>query len=200
MKIGIFGGSFNPVHSAHIELAKFFRNELFLDKVLLIPAYCSPFKNRSEYLVDDLHRLNMVNLAIEDISGFEIEDFELKKSVSSFTIDTIDYLVSKEPESEFYMLIGYDQWQSFHLWKEWQSILQKVKICIAGRIIENHSENSIAEKFSNENKNIEIIYLNSPLIDISSKDIRKRISSGKDLSDLLPEKVMKYIIENNLYL
>ena len=200
MKTGIFGGSFNPVHKAHIELALFFKNKLLLDKVMIVPAYCSPFKNREDNILDDKHRLEMLKSAFQNYNDFSIETFELDRKETSFTIDTIDYLISNHPKDTiFHLLIGTDQWLSFDKWKSWKEILQKVIICVAGRNGNQILQDNPVEDYCKKN-NIQVIYLDSPLFDISSENIRNMVKNGENFSKYVSNEVAEYIKVNNLYL
>lgn len=199
-RIGIYGGSFNPVHKAHIEIAGFFYEQCNLDKILFIPAYNSPFKLRDDYVILDEHRIAMLKLATSKFNYFEVDDFEIQQEGISYTIDTIEHLKSIfNHDDELYMLIGSDQWLEFDRWKNWQQILKLACICIAGRKVENQNRNDEVIKFIQDN-DLEVFNLDSPLIDISSKAIRYNIKNGIDFTDLVDYDVHNYIIKNNLYL
>jgi nicotinate-nucleotide adenylyltransferase len=197
-KIGIIGGSFNPVHNAHLVIADNFCSQFKLDKILFIPAYQSPFKNRDEYIIDDLLRINMLEIAININPKFEIELYEIFKKDISFTIDTIQYLKIKYPLSSLFLLIGRDQSKLFHKWKNWQEILLKTQVCIASRNNKFEIFDEEVNKFIVKN-NIKIEILNNTEMEISSTEIRKRILANQNISDLLPAKVAEYIELNNLY-
>ncbi len=199
-RIGIYGGSFNPVHKAHIEIAGCFYEQCNLDKILFIPAYNSPFKLRDDYINLDEHRIAMLKLATSKFNYFEVDDFEIRRGGISYTIDTIEYLKSRlNPADKLYLLIGSDQWLEFHRWKNWQQILKSVNICIAGRKVENQNINDEVLKFIKDN-DFKVFNLDSPLIDISSQIIRYNIINGIDIKNLVDEDVQNYIIRNNLYL
>jgi len=197
-KIGIIGGSFNPVHKAHLVIADIFITQFKLDKVLFIPAFQSPFKNRDEYLIDDLHRIKMIELATGTNPKFEIELYEILKKDISFSIDTINYLKSKYPFSLLFLLIGKDQSKLFHKWKNWQHILINTQICIAGRNNEIQIFDEQVSKFIVENK-LKIEILKNNEMEISSTEIRKRIQTNQNISDFVSPKVAEYIELNNLY-
>ncbi len=198
VKIGIFGGSFNPIHNAHISFAADFYSKLSLDKLLFIPSYQSPFKERNDYQIDDFHRIKMLELAIDNFPKYDIELFEIMKNETSYTIDTLKFLNLKYSESKFFLLIGSDQSVKFHKWKNWQEILLKSQLCIANRNNEKiYFDNNINE-FLIKN-NIKIEYLNNEEIDISSTKIRELIKKNIDISNLVPRKVTEYIKLNNLY-
>ncbi len=199
MKIGIYGGSFNPLHNAHIVIAGYFNNYFSLDKVLFVPAYQSPFKLRSFYQVSDLHRLKMLEIALTGHNHFEIEKYELNHSDVSFTIDTIKHLQNQYPENtEFFLLIGADQSSEFHKWKSWQEILKSVKLCVAGRNDIKKLFVHEVEEFCRTNKII-IEYPDTPILDISSQSVREKILAGETIDDIVPEQVKNYIFQNKLY-
>jgi nicotinate-nucleotide adenylyltransferase len=199
-RIGIFGGSFNPVHNAHIELAKIFYQQLKLTKVLFIPAYNSPFKIRDEYSEADEHRVEMLKIAISKFDYFDFDKYEIRNEGISYTIDTIEHLRKKfDAQTEFYLLIGSDQWIEFHRWKNWQQILKSANICIAGREIENNEINLQVVDYI-KNNDLDVFYLNSPYYHISSQEIRYNIKNGLDFSGLVDVDVRNYIINHQLYL
>ena len=199
MKIGIYGGSFNPLHNAHIVIAGYFYNYFSLDKVLFVPAYQSPFKQRSFYRVSDLHRLKMLEIALSGYKHFEIEEYELNHTGVSFTIDTIKYLQNQYPDNtEFYLLIGADQSAEFHKWKNWQEILESVKLCVAGRDDIKKLFVQEVDEYCRIN-NIFIEYPDTPILDISSQSVREKISAGETIDDIVPEQVKNYIFQNQLY-
>ncbi|MBX3043745.1 MAG: nicotinate (nicotinamide) nucleotide adenylyltransferase [Candidatus Kapabacteria bacterium] len=193
MKIGIYGGSFNPVHNAHIDLAGHFRDILNLDAVYLVPAYKSPFKERGDFMFSDSQRIQMLNLVATNLDKIFVDDYEITKGDTSFTIDTINYFVDKfGHRSELCLLIGSDQWVSFHKWKDWKLILDKVKLCIAGRDIENNSINDVLTEYLFYNSE-KVIFLDTPLLDISSENIRKLLNQNQDVKDLVPQSIYKYL-------
>ncbi|MDT3740821.1 MAG: nicotinate (nicotinamide) nucleotide adenylyltransferase [Candidatus Kapabacteria bacterium] len=199
MKIGIYGGSFNPLHNAHIVIAGYFYNYFSLDKVLFVPAYQSPFKQRSFYQIPDLHRLKMLEIALSGYKHFEIEKYELNHTGVSFTIDTIKYLQNQYPDNtEFYLLIGADQSAEFHRWKSWQEILKSVKLCVAGRDDIKKLFVQEVDEYCRINKII-IEYPDTPILDISSQSVREKILAGETIDDIVPEQVKNYIFQNKLY-
>ena len=132
MKIGIFGGTFNPVHNGHLTIADEFINKCELDKLILIPNNVSPFKIDDDSVSAE-HRLRMLNLAVQDRKNFEIDDFEIKKSGVSYTIETVEYLKSKFPEDHLFLLIGTDQAIDIDRWKNIDEIKKLVSIVVADR-------------------------------------------------------------------
>ncbi|GAB1371821.1 nicotinate (nicotinamide) nucleotide adenylyltransferase [Candidatus Kapaibacterium sp.] len=197
-KVGILGGSFNPVHTAHIKIALAMSRQLNTEKVLFIPCYASPFKDRSEYKVSDFHRIEMLKKALCNYHQFEIEDYEITKSETSFTIDTLKFLKKKYQSSQLILLMGADQSTTFEKWKSWQEILQQVTLCIARRDGNEVLLSSVVEKYIITH-NLQVEYLDYQELMISSKLIRDKIAKNDSVFGLVPETVEEYIISNNLY-
>jgi len=186
LKIGIFGGSFDPVHRGHLFLAKTAISKLGLDRIIFIPAYQNPLKhNKPE---NNLHRYKMLLLATKDNPLFFIDDFELNNPVKSYTINTLHYLHSKYEKDEFFLLIGGDSAESFFKWKDF-----KILLTLCTLIIFKRKDSFIPESL--KDKSI-IIDFDCPY---SSTDIRKKISSGNIPYNALPERVSEYIEKFGLY-
>ena len=196
-KIGIIGGSFNPIHQGHLIIAEWFRQELMLDLIIFIPTFISPFKLEDSEVIDPMDRLAMLKLAIESNSKFIYDDFEINKKAVSYTIDTLKYLKSKYLNSDLFYLIGEDQAQKFNKWNKWEDILSIVQLCIARRDFNDEQIKSINEVF----KSIKYtpVWISSPKIEISSTEIRNRVKKGKSIKYLTDDKVVDYIISNNVY-
>lgn len=199
MKIGIFGGAFNPVHNGHIKLATDFYNYLELDKLLFIPTCKPPHKSDADF-ADGTDRIKMLELATEDIEAFEVSDIEFSLSDKSYTYKTLIELKKEYPDDELYLIIGADQLMQFDRWYHYKDILSMVKLCTSAR-------NDEEEKrvLTDKAKNLDGLDMNnfflSPfdVLKVSSTDIREKIKSDIDVSDLIPEKVYKYISEKGLY-
>ncbi len=198
-RIGIIGGSYNPIHNGHLIIAERFREQLDLDLILFIPANISPFKvNNTSDNIEAQHRLNMVRLACRSNKNFKVEEYELKYNRVSYTINTIKHLKNKYLNSELYLLIGEDQAIQFNKWNKWQEIIQLCKVCVAGRDLKGEMKSQIDSIFACEN-NYKVIWVDSPLIEISSSDIRLRTKARKSITYLLPSSVRNYIEKNELY-
>ena len=199
-KIGILGGTFNPIHNAHIIIAENFVEQIGLDTCYFVPAALSPFKKdeSSAKIINDHHRLNLVQLAIEDNDSFKLEIFEIAKGGISYTYETVRYFKENFSDSRLYLLIGSDQAASFKEWSNWNQILDEVNIVIAPRHSSSDEKNKeIISKILTFRKKIPI-WLESQYIDISSTNIREKIKNAGTL-DNIPAQVKEYIIENNLY-
>lgn len=197
-KIGIFGGTFNPVHNAHLTIAERFVDQCNLDFCLFVPAFISPFKTDDDSinLATPEQRIEMLQLAIADNPKFDIDDFEIQQNGISYSEYTIDYLIKKYSNPELFLLIGTDQAQDFQLWKNWQQILEKTQLCIAHR--PNYKSNKeLKDKLTINNK--KPFWIEAPLMEISASDIRMRISEGKEVEKLISNGVINYIKDNGLY-
>jgi len=198
MKIGIFGGTFDPVHIGHLIIAERFCEIMELDKCLFVPSYLSPFKIEKNPIIPIEIRLKMLELAIDSNPIFEIETYEISRQEVSYTIDTIKYLQSKYPNDELYLLIGADQAKDFHNWKDYKEIMLRANICIARRILDYELNIFPFELYLNKDL-MKVYKLSTPVIEISSTEIRERIKEGKSVEYLLPANVYNYIKENNIY-
>ena len=185
-KIAIFGGTFDPVHNAHLKLAQWVSNELELDRVLFIPNFQHPF-NKRKNITDPAHRLEMLRIATRGYPAFFIETFEIERAQISYTIDTLRYLHQKYPESDLYFLMGADNISEFDKWKEAQKILSLCTVSVYSRNLNNHIED---ERFH---------FLQNPLFKVSSTDIRERIANGQNCDALVPKEVLSYILRHKIY-
>ena len=191
MKIGIFGGTFNPPHIGHLIVAEHARVSAGLDKILFIPAYISPLKDSGEE-INAQDRLAMTTLAIDKNPHFEVSDIELKREEKSYTIETIEVLKNKFPSAEFYLLIGMDNYQSLQEWKESKKLLATVNILVLNR---PEISSSLNQKIDNS----KIKFLSVPNIEVSSTDIRNRIRAGESVRYSVPDSVFDYIQSHRLY-
>lgn len=187
--VGIFGGSFNPIHKGHLMLAQYLSQHSQLDEVWLTLSPQNPLKISNE-LLDDEHRLAMLRLATEGLVGVEVCDIELTMPRPSYTINTLERLSQQYPDCEFRLVIGGDNWNLFERWKDYQRIIDEYGVVIYPR--PGYDLNPIA------NKNVEVV--EAPLADVSSTQIREAIKCGKDVRSLLPQGVWEYIKENKLYI
>lgn len=197
MKIGVFGGTFNPVHNGHVRLAKLYLEKLELDKLIVIPTNIPPHKTVSD-MVDCADRLTMLKLVFEDCSFVEISDIELKMSGKSYTVNTISALKEIYPNDELYLIVGGDMFLCFESWREYKKILSMCTLCSAPREVGEYTElKEYQLKLDPELKNT--VILNSEVLVLSSSEIREKIKDGADLNHLLPEKVLEYINQKGLY-
>ncbi len=196
MKIGIFGGAFNPIHNGHIHLMKSYEAALSLDKIILIPTAVPPHKTR-EHFAPEEDRLNMLLLISQGDSRLEVSDVEYRRKGKSYTYLTLLELRELYPEDEFFLLIGSDQYLNFHTWRKPNAILSMATVCTMARddgeyekLIEYRSENEIMKNS---------IVSDFKPVEVSSTEIRERIKRGRSIKRLVPEAVEKYIKEHGLY-
>ena len=190
MNIGIFSGSFNPIHIGHLILANYITEFTALDEVWLLVSPQNPWKEEDE-LLDENIRLDMTRLAVEKYPKLKVSDFEFSLPRPSYTVNTLDALQKKYPEHEFTLIIGADNWSAFENWKNYDEIVENYKLKIYPRL---GYRISVPAK---QKKNVEA--LDSPIIEMSSTFIREGISAGKDMKAFLPCEVYEYIKERGLY-
>ena len=197
MKIGVFGGTFNPIHNGHIKLLNLYYKELGLDKIIVIPTNIPPHKT-AENVVNSADRINMVKLAFEDCPYVEVSDIELKMSGKSYTVNTITALKSIYPDDELYLIVGGDMFLCFDKWREYRKILSMCILCSAPREIGGYNAlKDYQSKLDPEKKCTRL--LDSEVLVLSSSEIREKIKSKIDLDNLLPKKVLEYINKKGLY-
>ncbi|MDP4267230.1 MAG: nicotinate (nicotinamide) nucleotide adenylyltransferase [Bacteroidota bacterium] len=189
-KVGLYFGSFNPIHVGHLIIADFILKNSDLDKIWFVVSSHNPFKKK-ESLLADYHRLTLVNIAIEDNNKFKATDIEFHLSQPSYTINTLEHLKEKYPDKDFSLIIGGDNLVTFNKWKNYRKILENHKLYVYPRLGEL-TECPLSTHSS-------VIHVKSPIIEISSSMIRKSIKEKKDMRYMLPEKVYKYIKEMHFY-
>lgn len=197
MKIGIYGGSFNPVHNGHVNAAINFKEELGLDKVLVIPAYCAPHK-KGLAMTPSEHRLNMCHLAFDGLPGFEISDIEIQRADEGHMVDTIEQLREIYPDDEFYLLIGGDMLLFFRQWYCWHRIAEQVVIAATARNWEDDAALE-AEAATLRSDGADVVIVPIDVKEISSTQIREKVKASDDISSLVPEGVEEYIWDHYLY-
>ena len=198
-KIGVFGGAFNPVHNGHINLALHYLNELELDKILFIPTASPPHKSDDDFAPRE-DRINMLSLAISTFDKFEISDIEFKLTGKSYTYLTLSELKKIYKNAEFYLIIGADQMLHFDKWYKYKEILSLVTLCTSAR--ENEKEKAEILSFASRLDGLDMNkfkLLTSPVLKVSSSEIRQKIKDGEDFSSLVPKKVYDYIIKRRIY-
>lgn len=196
MRIGIFGGAFNPVHNGHLNIADAFYEDLSLDKLLFIPTAKPPHKSDAGLLSGE-DRVNMLRLAVEN-KPYEISTIEFEREDKSYTYNTLLELKKLYPDSEFFLIIGADQFIHFDKWYRYADILNMVTLCTSAR--ENEEEKQLIIKSAQRLGIKDSFYMSSrAVIRVSSSEIRDKIKNGSDVSSLLPKKVFDYISEKGLY-
>jgi len=199
-RIGIFGGSFDPVHQGHLLIAEQFAEDMKLDLVKFIPAKVSPFK-LGYTPTSDKHRLEMLRLAVGSNPRFEVDALELNRGGVSYTIDTVNELRGVEPDAEYYMLIGADSLKDFKKWKSPEELLVSVSLVVARRGGEAPPQWSELSGLASPEviEGIQKRALDLPAMELSSTDIRRRVERGRSIRYLVPSAVEVYIDSHGLY-
>lgn len=197
MKTGIYGGSFDPVHNGHINAAKTFMEELSLDRIIVVPAYCSPFK-KGLAVTPSQHRLNMCNIAFGGLAGFEVSDIEIKREDEGYMSDTVAEIRELNPDDELYLLLGGDQLLIFDKWHAWSKIADEATVAAAARSWEEDSAME-AQAAVLRSMGASVIIVPIDVKEISSTDVREAVRRGDDISAMVPQGVAEYIWDNYLY-
>lgn len=189
-QIGIFSGSFNPVHAGHLILANYICEFTEVEEVWFVVSPHNPLKESAELLDDDI-RLEMVRLALEKFDNMVVSDVEFQMPRPSYTIDTLTRLTEEHPDKDFSLIIGSDNWQQFHKWKEFRSLIKNYRILIYPR---RGGEVVIPEECKASVRLVE-----APIVEVSSTFIRESIGAGKNMRAFLPPNVYDFIVRNGLY-
>jgi nicotinate-nucleotide adenylyltransferase len=198
-KVGIMGGTFNPIHIGHLIMAENAYEQFELDEVIFMPSKNPPHK-LNQVIISDSHRLNMVKAAINDNPHFSISTLEIDREGITYTADTLRTLTEENPNTEYYFIIGADSFFQIETWKEPEVIFALSHIIAASRYqlsVEAMQEQvmHLSKKFKGK-----IDLLSSPTIELSSKAIRTRMEEGKSVKYYVPAQVYRYILENRLYI
>jgi nicotinate-nucleotide adenylyltransferase len=189
-RVGLFGGSFDPVHNAHLALARAALAELQLDEVRWVPAG-QPWQ-KARALTAAVHREAMLRLALAGEPRFVLDRTEIRRPGPSYTLDTVRELAAAQPGTEWFLIIGHDQYAGLHTWNGWQELLARVTLAVAnrpGQVREVHEEVRRASH--------RVVPL--PMLDISATQVRERVAAGQDISTLVPPEVARYIDSHRLY-
>ena len=189
-KVGIFGGTFDPIHLGHLITAQSVKELRDLDKIIFIPAFISPHKTDAKASSPE-DRLNMIKLAVEGIPFFDFSDIEIKKGGISYSVDTLQELKKHYTELEF--IIGYDNIFTFHTWKEPDEIFKLAKVIVLKR--KSSHPPQFEDKYYHQS-----VFVQTRGIEISATDIRERVKHGMPINFLVPSEVMKYIYKHKLYI
>ena len=189
MKIGLYFGSFNPVHTGHLIIASHIVQHSGLDQVWFVLSPQNPLK-KSSALLNEYHRLFLIQVSIEEDPRLKASDIEFRLPKPSYTIDTLTYLSEKFPSHEFSVIMGSDSFQNLPAWKNYKQLLNNYSVIV-------YERPNFKTENNYEGKNI--IILQAPLLEISSTYIRKSIQAGKSIRYLVPEKVRNEIERNGYY-
>lgn len=188
-KVGIYSGSFNPIHHGHLMLASYLVTFADLDELWLIVSPQNPLKPKAE-LLDDTHRLEMAKLAVGDDPFIKVSDVEMHLPRPSYTINTLKYLSEQHPDNQFVFVCGMDSLQNLDKWKDYEKILDNYQITVfprrgydGGRLISHPS----------------VRVVETPIIELSSTFIRNCMANDIDVKHFMPERAYNYLIDNKLY-
>ena len=191
MKIGIFGGSFDPIHTGHAIIAQYIISSGAVDRLWFMVSPVNPLKAGKLRQVADTDRLRMVEMVSHPLEGVETSAFEFSMPKPSYTIDTLNALQKKFPDDEFYLIIGGDNWELFGKWRNSEEILAKYHVLIYPRL---GYEVSIPDDLKNR-----VALVGAPIIELSSTEIRERLAKGQSVRYYVPDKVLEYIERKQLY-
>lgn len=191
MKVGLYFGSFNPIHIGHLVIANHLAEHTDLDQIWFVVTPHNPFKKKAT-LLEDHQRLEMVYLATKDYHTLKPSNIEFDLPQPNYTINTLTYLQEKHPDYEFNLIMGEDNLKSFHRWKNYELILKNHEIYVYPRV----SKGKVETQFD-AHKNIH--HIDAPIMQLSSTFIRNGIKAGENIKPLLPEHVWQYLDEMNFY-
>jgi len=191
MKIGLYFGTFDPIHTGHLLIANHLIEFYDLEEVWMVVTPHNPHKQKAD-LLEDKYRLEMVRIAIEDYPKLKISDVEFHLSQPNYTFDTLVYLGKTFPKHQFSLIIGEDNFHSFDKWKNYKTILEQHEIYVYPRKSKEQKKNQF---FSHP----KIHRINAEMIEVSSTQVRKAIQEKKNVSELLPKKVLEYIEKKMIY-
>ena len=191
MRIGIFGGSFDPIHIGHAIIAQHIISSGVVDRLWLMVSPVNPLKVGKERQVADTDRLRMVEMVSRPMEGVETSAFEFTMPKPSYTIDTLNALQAKFPDDEFYLVIGGDNWQVFGKWRNNEEILAKYHLLIYPRLgYEVNIPDELKER---------VQLVDAPIIELSSTEIRERLAKGLSVRYYVPDEVLAFIERKQLY-
>jgi nicotinate-nucleotide adenylyltransferase len=191
MKLGVFGGTFDPVHHGHLIVAEYVRERVGLDRILFIPTMISPHKQEAT-VTSPVHRLAMLREGIKSNPFFQVSDMEVERGGVSFTVDTLRVMGKENARDEFFLLIGADNLMEFRSWKDPGEIVKRAKLVVMNRPgFAGAPADPLLPK--------DIIQCPVPSIDISATEIRRRVKKGLTISYLVPPSVSRYIGRHRLY-
>jgi len=203
MNVGLYFGTFNPIHIGHLIIANYAAEYTDLDQVWLVVSPQNPLKEKSS-LLKDYHRMAIVNIAIEDNDKLRATDIEFKMPRPSYTADTLAYLKDKHPEHNFHLIMGEDNLRTFHKWKNYENILENHKLYVYPRVLTVQEEEEVQKIGSlpknglQHHKNV-IILDDAPVMKVSSSFTRQAFKENRDVRYLVTNPVFEYIDLMNFY-
>lgn len=201
MKIGIYGGTFNPIHKAHVYIINEFVKRIGLDKVIIMPTAVPPHKAAKE-LTDSRHRLEMCRLALRDIESesAEVSDLEITRGGLSYSSDTLTEIKKQRPEDDLYFLMGEDMFLTVERWHEAATIFKLAVLCASPRSGDGFERLLKHREYLAEKYGAKALVFDIPYIHVSSTEIRERLENKESIKGLVPEAVGKYIDDHGLYM
>ena len=195
-KIGLFFGSFNPIHIGHLILANYILEHSDMQELWFVVSPQNPFKEKKS-LLNDHNRLDMVQLAIKNYQKMRASNVEFSLPTPSYTIDTLTYLQEKHPDYSFSLIMGEDNIGSLHKWKNYELLLQNYQVIVYPRIFgEDISSSPNVTQLKNHHN---IHKIDAPIIELSATEIRDMIKSGKNVRPMLPPEVFEYLDGSSFY-
>lgn len=191
MKIGLYFGTFNPIHIGHLIIANHFVEYSDLDEVWLVVTPHNPHKKKKT-LLEDYHRLQLVSIAVENYPKLQASNIEFQLPQPNYTAYTLAHIADIYPQHQFNLIMGQDNLKTFHKWKNFETILENHHIYVYPRILEGESENQL-------DKHAHVHKIDAPIVEVSSTKIRAGIRAKKNVRPLLPDAVWKYLDEMNFY-
>ncbi|HBH05626.1 MAG TPA: nicotinic acid mononucleotide adenylyltransferase [Flavobacteriales bacterium] len=198
MKVGLFFGTYNPIHVGHLIIANYMVQYTDLDRVWMVVSPQNPLKKR-ETLLEDFHRINMVREAIDQNPLLWASDVEFHLEKPSYTVNTLAHLQEQYPDHEFTLIMGEDNLRTFHKWRNFNYILEYHSIIVYPRVYTEQEKEQLAKKENRFEGHPKIQIVHAPVLKVSSSLIRRMIGQGKDPRYLLTPEVYRYVDEMNFY-
>lgn len=196
-RIGLFGGTFDPIHTGHLKLARRVLDEFSLDKIIFIPAGNPPHKSAKK-VSGKLHRLNMVKLAAQDNPYFCVSDYEIYNKNLNYSYVTILHFKERFPNDEIFFIVGGDSFRDFPQWKNYRTLISLCTFIVVAR--PEVAPSQYFEKFTGDETPPRVFFVNNFSCDISSTKIRKQLAAGNEIAGLVPPCVEQYIKTKKLYI
>jgi nicotinate-nucleotide adenylyltransferase len=211
MRIGVFGGTFNPIHYGHLRVAVDVLEALSLDKIIFVPAGIPPLK--AQGLASAADRLSMVTMAVQDNAAFEVSPVEVHRDGISYTVDTLRSIKENNPGSELFFILGIDAFRDMHMWRDVPGMLRMARFVVIGRPGYSFASLNSSEFITCPEEELkalddgsvlsleyDVSFLRVTPMEISATGIRERLGQGVSIRYLLPERVESFIISNALYI
>lgn len=195
MKIGLFGGTFDPLHNGHMKVAQEAKNRMQLDRIIFIPSGDPPHKTDRQ-ITDKKHRLEMVRIAAEQEGAF-VSDWELTRPRKSYSVETVRHFQETYPQDELFFIIGADSFRDMPSWWHYRQLMELCTFVVVSR--PDTDKSSLLSRYQGDEIPPRVFFLDDILMDISSTQIRQMVREGKDVSRLVPEAVNTYILKHQLY-